>query len=179
MSNSLNLRKLPGMWLVVNNQVYDVSNFTDHPGGVEIFKSNKGKDATEDFNKAGHSDEAKKDMEKYLVGKLPDITQEELSKHTTEDDVWMAIHGRVYDVTSFSDHPGGHEILVDHSGKDSTKAFDDIDHSLTAKQDLQKYLVGNFIPGPAAEPVKAGPNYFLFSIVLAIAVVLIRYMLIS
>lgn len=34
-------------------------------------------------------------------------TVEELKEHTTEEDCWLAIHGKVYNVTEFLDeHPG-------------------------------------------------------------------------
>ena len=40
-------------------------------------------------------------------------TQAELAKHTSRDDCWVAIHGKVYDVTQFlSIHPGGVEALM-------------------------------------------------------------------
>lgn len=42
---------------------------------------------------------------------------EEIAKHTEDDDCWIIIHGKVYDVTDFMDaHPGGPEYLTDHSG---------------------------------------------------------------
>ena len=45
---------------------------------------------------------------------------EEINKHTAEDDCWVIIHGKVYDVTDFLDsHPGGPEYLTDFSGSKS------------------------------------------------------------
>ncbi len=42
---------------------------------------------------------------------------EEISKHTSDDDCWIVIHGKVYNVTDFLDaHPGGPEYLTDFSG---------------------------------------------------------------
>jgi cytochrome b involved in lipid metabolism len=36
-----------------------------------------------------------------------------VKKHATPDDLWLVIHGSVYDVTSFlKDHPGGEEVGV-------------------------------------------------------------------
>jgi hypothetical protein len=44
-------------------------------------------------------------------------TLEECSKHATEKDCWLIIHGNVYDVTNFLDeHPGGYDIVVSNSG---------------------------------------------------------------
>lgn len=41
----------------------------------------------------------------------------DLKQHTTEDDCWIAISGKVYDVTHFLDeHPGGFDIIVTNTG---------------------------------------------------------------
>ena len=46
------------------------------------------------------------------------ISAEELAKHTTSDSLWMAINGKVYDLTNFlDDHPGGDEVLKDTAGR--------------------------------------------------------------
>ena len=43
----------------------------------------------------------------------------EINKHTDEDDCWIIIHGKVYNVTDFVDnHPGGPEYLTDFSGSE-------------------------------------------------------------
>ncbi|KAG2216648.1 hypothetical protein INT45_010788 [Circinella minor] len=68
---------------------------------------------------------------------------EEVSKHQSKDDLWMVIHNKVYDVTSFiQEHPGGEEVLFDESGKDATEAFEDIGHSDEAREILEKFFVG-------------------------------------
>lgn len=42
---------------------------------------------------------------------------EELAKHNKQGDLWLAIHGKVYDVSAFmDDHPGGGDVLVDAAG---------------------------------------------------------------
>ena len=52
------------------------------------------------------------------------ITLEELAQHSTPDDAWMAIRGKVYHITPYLKfHPGGAKILVAYAGKDATKAF--------------------------------------------------------
>ncbi|KXZ52484.1 hypothetical protein GPECTOR_9g528 [Gonium pectorale] len=56
-------------WLVVHGKVYDVTEFLEeHPGGYDIIVSSTGRDATSDFEEIGHSNSAKKLLEKYLIG---------------------------------------------------------------------------------------------------------------
>lgn len=44
-------------------------------------------------------------------------TAKDLKEHTTEDDCWIAINNKVYDVTHFLDeHPGGFDIIVTNTG---------------------------------------------------------------
>lgn len=53
------------------------------------------------------------------------ITAEELAKHTSSDSLWMAINGKVYDLTNFlDDHPGGDEVLKDTAGKIITRKME-------------------------------------------------------
>ncbi|KAH3672400.1 hypothetical protein WICMUC_004236 [Wickerhamomyces mucosus] len=55
---------------------------------------------------------------------IPKLTPEEVSKHSTKDDLWVVINGQVYDLTTFlPKHPGGQKILLKYAGKDATKIF--------------------------------------------------------
>jgi len=58
-------------WTIVNNNVYDITNFiSNHPGGEEIVKL-CGVDGTSMFdNKHGKSDKAKNTLENYYIGGL-------------------------------------------------------------------------------------------------------------
>lgn len=68
---------------------------------------------------------------------------QEIRNHSLPDDLWMTIHGKVYDVTNFAtEHPGGVEVLLDCGGVDASEAFDDVAHSDLAHEMLAPYLVG-------------------------------------
>ena len=56
---------------------------------------------------------------------------------------WLAICGKVYDVTDFlKTHPGGAETLLQCAGGDATADYDAVGHSAAAKKMLAKYYVG-------------------------------------
>eukprot|EP00980_Cylindrotheca_fusiformis_P015073 scaffold4157_cov136-Cylindrotheca_fusiformis.AAC.23 len=55
---------------------------------------------------------------------LPELSLEELSKHNSREDIWVAIDGVVYDFTEFAhEHPAGFDSIFDLAGKDGTEAF--------------------------------------------------------
>ncbi|KAI4493780.1 hypothetical protein M0804_001956 [Polistes exclamans] len=57
--------------IILNDKVYNVTKFlNEHPGGEEILMDNAAKDATENFNDVGHSQEALDLMKEYLVGEI-------------------------------------------------------------------------------------------------------------
>lgn len=68
---------LPGdCWVVINNNVYNVTDYlSSHPGGKSI-EQGCGKDATQMFetrpmgSKTPHSDRARSMLEKYYIGDL-------------------------------------------------------------------------------------------------------------
>lgn len=55
------------------------------------------------------------------------ISAEELAKHNTDSDCWVAIGGKVYDLTDFlNEHPAGPDSILELAGKDGTEVFDAI-----------------------------------------------------
>lgn len=60
----------------------------------------------------------------------------------------VGVHGRLYDITEFMhQHPGSPETLMDNAGADASEMFEDVGHSLDAR-DLMKSLQ-SLAPGPA------------------------------
>ncbi|KAK2968853.1 hypothetical protein RJ640_008020 [Escallonia rubra] len=79
-------------WVVIDGKVYDVSPYLDeHPGGDDVLLATTGKDATDEFEDAGHSKTARELMENFCVGELeetpsPAIPELEIvSKNQTKD----------------------------------------------------------------------------------------------
>lgn len=61
----------------------------------------------------------------------------EIAQHSTNEDCWVIIHGRAYDVTDFKEeHPGGKAIILKWAGKDATETYE----PLHAPDTLDKYL---------------------------------------
>lgn len=77
---------------------------------------------------------------------LRKVTAAELARHNTEDDVWLAIDGRVYDFSSYIDlHPGG-LALLNNAGGDATAGFHGDQHPLRVNDLIIDYLVGELVP---------------------------------
>jgi len=67
----------------------------------------------------------------------------DIADHNTKEDCWLAIEGKVYDVTEFiPSHPGGDKI-INGCGKDATQMFSK--HPASAKEKLPNYLIGSLI----------------------------------
>eukprot|EP00163_Fabomonas_tropica_P005870 TRINITY_DN1551_c0_g1_i1.p1 TRINITY_DN1551_c0_g1~~TRINITY_DN1551_c0_g1_i1.p1 ORF type:complete len:543 (-),score=148.07 TRINITY_DN1551_c0_g1_i1:264-1892(-) len=76
--------------------------------------------------------------------KYRSYTWEEVAEHNTEDDCWVSIAGKVYDITAWlPKHPGGDEHLLLCAGRDATDMFECY-HPFTYKphQILKKYEIG-------------------------------------
>ena len=84
-----------------------------------------------------------------------EITLEEVAKHNTAEDCWVVLgepgEKKVYDVTKFlDDHPGGPEIVLDKAGEDAHTEFEDIGHSLDARDMLKPLLKAALKEDPEA-----------------------------
>jgi len=56
-------------WFVIDDNVYDVTKYKNHPGQFKILLLHAGIDATQAFVDRGHSEGAKKSMNKFKIGK--------------------------------------------------------------------------------------------------------------
>jgi len=62
----------------------------------------------------------------------------EVNRHCVPEDCWVAIDGKVYDLTEFMDrHPGGPTTVLKQAGKDATKIFYDIHKGVRIEQYLR------------------------------------------
>mmetsp|Transcript_14720 Transcript_14720/g.21912 ORF Transcript_14720/g.21912 Transcript_14720/m.21912 type:complete len:827 (+) Transcript_14720:61-2541(+) len=71
------------------------------------------------------------------------FSKDEVAKHDADDDCWIIIDNKVYDVTEFlMDHPGGKESITLSGGQDATDEFNAL-HSAKARAMLPKYYIGD------------------------------------
>ncbi|CAM8989465.1 hypothetical protein QQ045_009218 [Rhodiola kirilowii] len=69
-------------WLIINGKVYDVTQFLDdHPGGDDPLLQVTGKDASDDFEDVGHSNNAREVMKEYYIGDIDLSTMPPKTKH--------------------------------------------------------------------------------------------------
>ena len=81
------------------------------------------------MSKAGDSSDpgkvsATNDLKNF---KVPDeeYSLEDIAKHNTKEDLWIAVKGVVMNVTDWVDeHPGGPQALFSHMGKDASDEFE-------------------------------------------------------
>jgi len=81
--------------------------------------------------------------------KKGEVSWAQVAEHTSEDKgVWLAIGGKVYDVTEFlQEHPGGEEVMTEVTGKDATEDFEDVGHSDEARKLMSEQSSGIKIVG--------------------------------
>ena len=60
----------------------------------------------------------------------------EVEQHNSEEDCWVVINGKVYDLTDFAEeHPAGPESIIELAGQDGTEAFEAV-HSESILEDF-------------------------------------------
>ncbi|ASJ12677.1 cytochrome b5 domain-containing protein [Thermococcus thioreducens] len=75
------------------------------------------------------------------------LTLEEVAKHSSENDCWVVVENRVYNVTSLIDtHPGGRDAILKYCGTNATEVFF-LEHNQNDYEALQAYYIGT-INGP-------------------------------
>ncbi len=61
-------------------KVFDVTTYLDdHPGGAEVMLDVSGQDATEFFEDIGHSNDAREELKKHMIGVLK-LSEAEIEK---------------------------------------------------------------------------------------------------
>jgi len=89
-----------------------------------------------------------KDLRGGVPKGLQRVTTDELSRHCTRKDAWMAIRGWVYNVTDYMDyHPGGGSELMRGAGTDATGLFDTVHKWVNVDRMLEPCLIGRLIDG--------------------------------
>ncbi|CAG8297836.1 unnamed protein product [Penicillium salamii] len=77
------------------------------------------------------------------MASLKEFNASEVAAHNSKTDLFVIIHGKVYNITNYvRDHPGGADVLIDVAGGDATAAYEDVGHSEDANEILETYLIG-------------------------------------
>ncbi|XP_061193532.1 cytochrome b5 reductase 4-like isoform X3 [Saccostrea echinata] len=76
-------------------------------------------------------------------GKILEVDAEELAKHNRRNDAWIALRGKVYNITPYMEyHPGGDDELMRGAGIDGTQLFDEVHKWVNYESMLEKCFVG-------------------------------------
>ena len=113
--------------------------------GIEsnlIYRENNGKTVGADREQDG------------LNAPKPTITMDELAKHDKPDDLWVAIEGKAYNLTTFKRrHPGGFLPLEGVAGRNATEPFENF-HPAPVWKLLKTYHVADIADWKQSEYVK-------------------------
>uniref|UniRef100_A0A915LTY3 Cytochrome b5 n=1 Tax=Meloidogyne javanica TaxID=6303 RepID=A0A915LTY3_MELJA len=118
------------------------------------------------------------------------FTRSEVSQNNSNNNCWIIIGNKVYDVTKFLDeHPGGCEVLLEKAGEDRTEAFEDIGHSTDAhycigesehwKYSYDKRDVTNKKTDELEQSKRSPVEMLVYCVLFAICAALLYYLLIG
>lgn len=69
------------------------------------------------------------------------LSKTEVAKHSTKKDCWTVYSQNVYNISSYTSHPGGN-VYVPYCGRDMTNAYNAQGHSGRADQILERFFLG-------------------------------------
>lgn len=87
----------------------------------------------------------------------PPLTREEVAKHNSDEDLFVIVDHKVYDLSDFVDaHPGGSVVLTQVAGQDATEAFYNL-HRHEVLQQYSDFCIGT-IEGEQPEVIDSKPG---------------------
>ena len=116
---------------------------------------------------------AEKDSAQDTKVRKHKITFSELVTHNKKDNLWILVHGKVYDVTNFKTHPGSFDKLLQNSAKDASSEFDRVGHKAGSIKMMDKYYIGEIDPDTVEKtesgPMPQQPDRFLYMGIMLLA----------
>jgi len=96
-----------------------------------------------------------------LKSAASEYTLEEVSKHNKEEDCWVVIGDKVYDVSKFLvDHPGGKDAIMLYAGQDCTEQFELMHQESVLKRYGPNLVIGNLVQKKTSNTQHTStPNY--------------------
>ena len=85
----------------------------------------------------------------------------EVAKHNKEDDLWLIVHGKAYDVTPYVDVHEGGDAIMNNAGLDNTAEFHGPQHPSKAHEMLKEYYVGEVLDADAKGAAAAAKTFTL------------------
>jgi acyl-lipid Delta6-acetylenase / acyl-lipid (9-3)-desaturase len=100
-----------------------------------------------------------------MTGASRRLSWNDVAQHCAKEDAWIAIRGRVYDVTAFAaEHPGG-DILFTAAGGDATDVFAGFHASTDSWKMLPQLCVGVIDSALAPSPLRKVDAAYLADVV--------------